>query len=181
MTAADIDYIAPRVLELVYTAWDLKPFAEDMGYHGEPFKWDEERRAHLRAELDAYYARLYGLSRDELRYVLDPQEVYGSDFPGRGDVPRADEVPVVGNGEGDEGVRGRCAVGRGDWCWRSGMNCRQRIASRSGQADEAGSAFAGLAQDAGKQIGDDEEAGLTLQSAHGDTNGVQIAGAFGTQ
>ncbi len=81
-TAADIDYIAPRVLELVYTAWDLKPFAEDMGYHGEPFKWDEDRRAQLRAELDAYYARLYGLSRDELRYVLDPQEVYGSDFPG---------------------------------------------------------------------------------------------------
>ena len=27
-------------------------------------------------------ARLCGLSRDELRYVLDPQEVYGSDFPG---------------------------------------------------------------------------------------------------
>ena len=81
-TAADIDYIAPRVLELVYTAWDLKPFAQDMGYHGEPFKWDEERRAQLRAELDAYYARLYGLSRDELRYVLDPQDVYGSDFPG---------------------------------------------------------------------------------------------------
>ena len=81
-TAADIAYIAPRVLELVYTAWDLKPFAEDMGYHGEPFRWHEERRAHLRAELDAYYARLYGLTRDELRYVLDPQEVYGSDFPG---------------------------------------------------------------------------------------------------
>ncbi len=36
----------------------------------------------MRAELDAYYARLYGLTRDELRYVLDPQEVYGSDFPG---------------------------------------------------------------------------------------------------
>jgi hypothetical protein len=34
-----------RMLELVYTAWDLKPFAEDMGYHGEPFKWDEDRRA----------------------------------------------------------------------------------------------------------------------------------------
>jgi hypothetical protein len=45
---ADIDYIAPRVLELVYTAWDLKPFAEDMGYHGEPFKWNEEWRAQLR-------------------------------------------------------------------------------------------------------------------------------------
>jgi hypothetical protein len=32
--------------------------------------------------LDADDGRLYGLSRDELRYVLDPQEVYGSDFPG---------------------------------------------------------------------------------------------------
>ena len=38
--------------------------------------------AHLRAELDACYARLYGFQRDELRYVLDPQEVHGSDFPG---------------------------------------------------------------------------------------------------
>ena len=35
----------------------------------------------LRAELDAYYARLYGLTRDELRYILDPKEVYGEDFP----------------------------------------------------------------------------------------------------
>jgi hypothetical protein len=81
-TPADIEFIAPRVLELVYTAYDLKPFAEDMGYHGEPFRWDEERRALLRAELDAYYARLYGLTRDELRYILDPKEVYGEDFPG---------------------------------------------------------------------------------------------------
>lgn len=47
-----------------------------------PFKWDEERRAHLRAELDAYYALLYGLERDELRYILDPKEVHGEDFPG---------------------------------------------------------------------------------------------------
>ena len=44
--------------------------------------WQQDRRAHLRAELDTHYARLYGLTRDELRYILDPQEVYGSDFPG---------------------------------------------------------------------------------------------------
>jgi hypothetical protein len=69
---ADIAFIAPRVLELVYTAWDMKPFAEDMGYDGAPFKWDEDRRAILRAELDAYYARLYGLTRKQLRYMLDP-------------------------------------------------------------------------------------------------------------
>ena len=30
----------------------------------------------------AYYARLYGLTRDELRYILDPKEVHGEDFPG---------------------------------------------------------------------------------------------------
>jgi hypothetical protein len=81
-TQTDKDFIKPRVLELVYTAYDLKPFALDMGYDGEPFPWDEERRAILRAELDAYYAKLYGLDRDELRYILDPQDVYGEDFPG---------------------------------------------------------------------------------------------------
>jgi hypothetical protein len=47
-----------------------------------PFKWDENRRAILRAELDAYYAKLYGLTEEELRYILDPQAVYGPDFPG---------------------------------------------------------------------------------------------------
>ena len=36
-----------------------------------PFVWDDERRAHLRAELDALYAHLYGLTRDELAYILD--------------------------------------------------------------------------------------------------------------
>ena len=46
------------------------------------FKWDENRRAVLRSELDAYYAKLYGLTRDELRYILDPKDVYGADFPG---------------------------------------------------------------------------------------------------
>jgi len=30
----------------------------------------------------AYYARLYGHTRDELRYILDPKEVHGEDFPG---------------------------------------------------------------------------------------------------
>jgi hypothetical protein len=37
-----------------------------------PFKWDPQRRALLRAELDACYARLYGLTRKQLRYILDP-------------------------------------------------------------------------------------------------------------
>ena len=80
-TNKDISYISSRVLELTYTSWEMKPFAEDMGYEGEPFIWNEGRRAKLRAELDAYYAKLYGLTRDELRYILDPKDVYGEDFP----------------------------------------------------------------------------------------------------
>ena len=80
-TPEDIEFISSRVLELVYTAYDMKPFAQDMGYDGEPFIWDEERRAILRAELDAKYAKLYGLTRDELRYILDPANIYGDEFP----------------------------------------------------------------------------------------------------
>jgi hypothetical protein len=41
----------------------------------------EERRAKLRAELDASYACAYGLTRDELRYILDPADVKGPDYP----------------------------------------------------------------------------------------------------
>ncbi|MGC9528768.1 MAG: Eco57I restriction-modification methylase domain-containing protein [Limnospira sp.] len=80
-TPEDIEYISSRVLELVYTSHDMKPFAADMGYSGEPFIWDENRRAILKAELDAKYARLYGLTRDELRYILDPADIHGDDFP----------------------------------------------------------------------------------------------------
>lgn len=77
----DYKFIAPRVLELVYTSVALSPWAEDMGYHGDPFPFDPERRAILRAELDARYARLYGLNREELMYILDPSSVMGEDYP----------------------------------------------------------------------------------------------------
>jgi hypothetical protein len=77
----ELKLIVPRVLELTYTSHSMAPFARDLGYDGPPFRWDEDRRAHLRAELDAWYARAYGLTRDELRYVLDPADVKGPDYP----------------------------------------------------------------------------------------------------
>ena len=142
--AKDFLFIIPYVLELVYTSWDMKPFADDVwkesaklkpqttnrnlpltnrpslqdairtqweenkretgghtwklpqwieaypeietdpqkGIPFPPFKWDEDRRAKIKAELDAYYAKLYGLTEEELRYILDPQDVYGPNFPG---------------------------------------------------------------------------------------------------
>jgi hypothetical protein len=64
-------FIVPRVLELVYTAWDLQPFARDLGYEGPPFIWDDERRFVLRCELDALYFHLYGIARDDVDYILD--------------------------------------------------------------------------------------------------------------
>lgn len=77
----DIAYIAPRVLELTYTSHSMAPLARDLGFDGPPFAWDIDRRALLRAELDAWYARAYGLTRDELRYILDPADVKGPDYP----------------------------------------------------------------------------------------------------
>ncbi len=81
--APDLSYITDRVLQLSYTSKSLAGFAKDLGFVGEPFRWDPDGRARIRAELDAYYAHLYGLTRDELRYILDPQEVMGPDFPGQ--------------------------------------------------------------------------------------------------
>jgi hypothetical protein len=75
------DAIIPLVLELTYTSYSLRAWAEDLGYDGPPFRFDPERRALLRAEIDAFYAHLYGLTRDELRYILDPADVMGPDYP----------------------------------------------------------------------------------------------------
>lgn len=78
---ADLAFIVPRVLELTYTAYDLKSWAEDLSYHDPLFHFNPDHRAILRAELDAYYARLYGLTRDELCYILYPADTYGEDYP----------------------------------------------------------------------------------------------------
>jgi hypothetical protein len=65
------DWILPRVVELVYTARDIEPFARDVGYDGPPFRWDPFRRFQLRCELDAAFFHLYGLSRDDAGHILD--------------------------------------------------------------------------------------------------------------
>ncbi|MDR1280491.1 MAG: AAA family ATPase [Opitutaceae bacterium] len=65
------DWLRPYVLELCYTAHDLRGFAEDCGFIGAPFRWNDARRALLRAELDAAFFHLYGLDRDDTAYVLD--------------------------------------------------------------------------------------------------------------
>ncbi|GAB4367785.1 MAG: N-6 DNA methylase [Elainellaceae cyanobacterium] len=65
------DWILPRVLELTYTAWDLQAFAQDCGYEGAPFHWNEERRFLLQCELDAAYFHLYNLQREDVAFVME--------------------------------------------------------------------------------------------------------------
>jgi hypothetical protein len=77
----DLNFINPRVLELTYTSYSMKPWAEDLGYSGLPFTWNEERRAQLRAELDVFFARKYGITEEELKFILDPAQVKGTDYP----------------------------------------------------------------------------------------------------
>ena len=43
----------------------------DLGDNGPPFRWDEERRTLIRAELDAAYFHLYGIERDDVEHVMD--------------------------------------------------------------------------------------------------------------
>ncbi|MEY9858509.1 methylase of polypeptide subunit release factors [Catenulispora sp. GAS73] len=67
----DAIFVTPRVLELVYTAFAMEPFANDLGDTGAPFRWDEERRFRLRAELDAGFFHLYGIKRDDVNYIME--------------------------------------------------------------------------------------------------------------
>ena len=78
---SDLGFIVPRALELTYTSETMEPLARNIGYDGSPFAFDPERRAILRAELDAFYAKLYGLTRKELRFILDPSDIHGPDYP----------------------------------------------------------------------------------------------------
>ena len=73
-TAEEI--VREAVLELTCTAHDMAPFARDLGHVDEagevlpPFRWDDDRRLHLRAKLDALYFHLYGVTeREDIRYI----------------------------------------------------------------------------------------------------------------
>jgi hypothetical protein len=65
------EIISKKVLNLLYTSHSLTPFARDLGYDGPPFSWDPDERSHLMAELDAIVAHLYGVTYDELDYILE--------------------------------------------------------------------------------------------------------------
>ena len=83
--------IIKREAELCYFNHDLDGWAEELYDEltdeqklelpqlGEkkPFIYDPERRAVLQAELDAIIGHLYGLNTEDMRYILDPEDVCG--------------------------------------------------------------------------------------------------------
>lgn len=78
-TEQDIKFICDRVAQLTRTADDINAvWMTD--YPSYTFQKPEER-LRLRAELDAYIARMYGLNREEVHYILDPSDVMGADHP----------------------------------------------------------------------------------------------------
>jgi hypothetical protein len=84
--------IIKRVAELTYFNHDLDDWAtelyekladeqkSELSQLGDqiPWKYEPERRAILQAELDAIFVNLYGLTTDELHYILDPEDVCGT-------------------------------------------------------------------------------------------------------
>ncbi|RLV09839.1 restriction endonuclease [Streptomyces griseocarneus] len=66
-----VGFLTPRTLELLYSSWDLEALAQDLGDTDSPFIWDINRRTQIRAELDAYFFHLYGISREDTNYILE--------------------------------------------------------------------------------------------------------------
>lgn len=64
-------YIVRRVIELAYATNDMRSLAAHIGETGPPFRWNQERRQRIRAELDALFFHLYGISREDVDYILD--------------------------------------------------------------------------------------------------------------
>lgn len=83
--------IVKRVAELCYFNHDMDGWASELWDEmneeqraelpqlgaQQPWIYNPERRAILQAELDAIFAHLYGLNTEDLRYILDPEDVCG--------------------------------------------------------------------------------------------------------
>ena len=64
-------WIGDRVLELIYTGWDVQDFAQEMGLSGPPFIWDVNRRFVLCCELDSAFFHLYDIEPEDIEYIMD--------------------------------------------------------------------------------------------------------------
>lgn len=64
--------LAPRLAELMYTSESSRTLTVDGGeIDGRPFMWNPERRAKIRAEVDASAFHIYGIPRAEVEYIME--------------------------------------------------------------------------------------------------------------
>ena len=75
----DVGYLSERVAKLTRNSADIRLVW--MTEYPEYQYQDPKERLQLRAELDAYYAHLYGLTREDVQYILDPAKVCGEGWP----------------------------------------------------------------------------------------------------
>lgn len=92
-TVRVLEFLVPRVLSLVYTSHSMLPIYEEIvsinpkydqrtgAERTTPFPFDPEARRTSIAEINAFMGHLWGLTRDEMRYILDPSEIMGQDYP----------------------------------------------------------------------------------------------------
>ncbi|MBK9045641.1 MAG: hypothetical protein IPL74_02685 [Bacteroidetes bacterium] len=66
-----LSIIIAKIFHLSFTAFDLKPMADEFGYSGNPFVWNERERFQLQCELDAIFAHFYGIEKEEMDYILE--------------------------------------------------------------------------------------------------------------
>jgi hypothetical protein len=72
-------FISTRVAILSRTSRSLNGLLE--GSEARQLAKVPQERSTIRAELDAYIAKLFGLNLEKLRYILDPTMEYGHDYP----------------------------------------------------------------------------------------------------
>lgn len=78
-TEEDLKNVSERVAALTRNSNEISEVWMT-NYPEYPYQSAEER-LQIRAELDAFYAHLYGLSREDLQYILDPEKVCGEGWP----------------------------------------------------------------------------------------------------
>ncbi len=63
--------IKERVIFLQYFNEEISPFISSLGEERDCVIWNEKERFQLQCELDAIYAHLYGLEKEEMDYILE--------------------------------------------------------------------------------------------------------------
>jgi hypothetical protein len=64
-------WLAERVARLSCTSWSMAPMAMDLTGQAQVFPWNPDKRALIRAEIDAAMFHVYGVERDDVDYIMD--------------------------------------------------------------------------------------------------------------